>query len=123
MLRYYYYIVSIDNSQVLFGELPKKSLGLLYLKINKQKYNQMGGGNFLDKKEQILDLYFDKHLKQIQISKMVNASQQYISKIRDMKMRKVLENLAMQKSAKLLKLNIRKIMLEEKRKILFMNNY
>ena len=78
----------------------------------------------MDKKEQILDLYFDKHLKQIQISKMVNASQQYISKmIRDMKMRKVLENLAMQKSAKLLKLNIRKIMLEEKRKILFMNNY
>lgn len=35
----------------------------------------------MDKKEQILDLYFDKHLKQIQISKMVNASQQYISKI------------------------------------------
>ena len=81
MLRYYYYIVSIDNSQVLFGESPKKSLGLLYLKINKQKYNQMKGGNFLDKKEQILDLYFNKHLKQIEIAEIVNASQQYISKI------------------------------------------
>ena len=74
-------MIFIDFSQVLLKKRLKKSLELLCLKINKQKYNQMGGENFLDKKEQILDLYFDKHLKQIQISKMVNASQQYISKI------------------------------------------
>ena len=41
----------------------------------------MKGGNFLDKKEQILDLYFNKHLKQTEIAETVNASQQYISKI------------------------------------------
>lgn len=35
----------------------------------------------MDKKEQILDLYFNKHLKQTEISETVNASQQYISKI------------------------------------------
>lgn len=35
----------------------------------------------MDKKEQILDLYFNKHLKQTEIAKKVNASQQYISKI------------------------------------------
>ena len=35
----------------------------------------------MDKKEQILDLYFNKHLKQKDISEFVNATQQYISKI------------------------------------------
>lgn len=35
----------------------------------------------MDKKEQILDLYFNKHLKQAKIAKTVDASQQYISKI------------------------------------------
>ena len=35
----------------------------------------------MDKKEQILDLYFNKHLKQTEIAETVNASQQYISKI------------------------------------------
>ena len=35
----------------------------------------------MDKKEQILDLYFDKHLKQTEIAETINASQQYISKI------------------------------------------
>lgn len=35
----------------------------------------------MDKKEQILDLYFNKHLKQAKIAKIVDASQQYISKI------------------------------------------
>ena len=35
----------------------------------------------MDKKEQILDLYFNKHLKQTEISETVNASQHYISKI------------------------------------------
>ena len=35
----------------------------------------------MDKKEQILDLYFNKHLKQKEISELVNATQQYISKI------------------------------------------
>ena len=35
----------------------------------------------MDKKEQILDLYFNKHLKQTEIAEIVNASQQYISKI------------------------------------------
>lgn len=35
----------------------------------------------MDKKEQILDLYFNEHLKQIEIAEKVNASQQYISKI------------------------------------------
>ncbi len=35
----------------------------------------------MDKKEQILDLYFNKHLKQTEIAEKVNASQQYISKI------------------------------------------
>lgn len=35
----------------------------------------------MDKKEQILDLYFNKHLKQIEIAEKISASQQYISKI------------------------------------------
>ena len=34
----------------------------------------------MDKKEQILYLYFNKHLKQTEIAEKVNASQQYISK-------------------------------------------
>lgn len=32
-------------------------------------------------KEQILDLYFNKHLKQKEIAKLVNTSNQYVSKI------------------------------------------
>lgn len=40
----------------------------------------MKGGNLLDKKEQILDLYFNKHLKQKEIADIINVSQQYISK-------------------------------------------
>ena len=40
----------------------------------------MKGGNLLDKKEQILDLYFNEHLKQTKIADVVNVSQQYISK-------------------------------------------
>ena len=35
----------------------------------------------MDKKEQILDLYFNKHLQQTEISKQLQVSQQYISKI------------------------------------------
>ena len=35
----------------------------------------------MDKKEQILDLYFIKHLQQTEISKQLQVSQQYISKI------------------------------------------
>lgn len=35
----------------------------------------------MDKKKQILDLYFNKHLQQIEISKQLDVSQQYISKI------------------------------------------
>jgi len=35
----------------------------------------------LDKKEQILDLYYNEHLKQAEIAEIANASQQYISKI------------------------------------------
>lgn len=35
----------------------------------------------MNKKEQILDLYFNKHLKQIDISKKLDVSQQYISKV------------------------------------------
>ena len=35
----------------------------------------------MNKKERILDLYFNKHLKQIEIAEIVDASQQYISKI------------------------------------------
>lgn len=35
----------------------------------------------MNKKEQILDLYFNKHLKQTEIAEKVNVSQQYISKI------------------------------------------
>jgi len=41
----------------------------------------MKGGNFLNKKEQILDLYYNEHLKQAEIAEIANASQQYISKI------------------------------------------
>ena len=41
----------------------------------------MKGGIFLNKKERILDLYFNKHLKQTEIAEKVIASQQYISKI------------------------------------------
>ena len=40
----------------------------------------MKGGNLLEKKEQILDLYFNKHLKQKEIADIANTSQQYISK-------------------------------------------
>ena len=35
----------------------------------------------MDKKEKILDLYYNKHLKQIQIANEMDLSQQYISKI------------------------------------------
>ncbi len=35
----------------------------------------------MDKKEQILDLYFNKHLKQKQIAETLNCTQQYVSKI------------------------------------------
>ena len=35
----------------------------------------------MNKKERILDLYFNKHLKQTEIAEIVDASQQYISKI------------------------------------------
>ena len=35
----------------------------------------------MDKKDQILDLYFNKHLQQTEISKQLDVSQQYISKI------------------------------------------
>lgn len=35
----------------------------------------------MNKQEQILDLYFNKHLKQSEIAETVNATQQYISKI------------------------------------------
>ena len=35
----------------------------------------------MDKKEQILDLYFNKHLQQTEISNQLQVSQQYISKI------------------------------------------
>lgn len=34
----------------------------------------------MEKKEQILDLYFNKHLKQKEIADIANTSQQYISK-------------------------------------------
>ena len=35
----------------------------------------------MDTKEQILDLYYNKHLKQNEISKIVGKSSPYISKI------------------------------------------
>ena len=35
----------------------------------------------MNKQEQILDLYFNEHLKQEEIAKAVNVSQQYISKL------------------------------------------
>ena len=35
----------------------------------------------MDKKEQILDLYFNNHLQQTEISNQLQVSQQYISKI------------------------------------------
>ena len=35
----------------------------------------------MDKKEQILDLYFNKHLKQKQIAETLTCTQQYVSKI------------------------------------------
>ena len=35
----------------------------------------------MERKKQILDLYFNKHLQQIEISKQLDVSQQYISKI------------------------------------------
>ena len=38
-------------------------------------------GEILDMKEQILDLYFNKHLKQKEIAEIIHSSQQYISKI------------------------------------------
>ena len=36
----------------------------------------------MNKKERILDLYFNKHLKQTEIAEIVDDSQQYISKIK-----------------------------------------
>ena len=35
----------------------------------------------MNKKERILDLYFNKHLKQTEIAEIVDASQKYFSKI------------------------------------------
>lgn len=35
----------------------------------------------MDKKEQILDLYYNQHLKQVEIVNLLNVTQQYISKI------------------------------------------
>ena len=78
----------------------------------------------MDKKEQILDLYFNKHLKQIEIAEIVNASQQYISKIIKKDGRYENEKSSRKSSnAKLLKPNIRRIMLEKKKKISLTSNY
>ena len=35
----------------------------------------------VDNKEKILDLFFNEHLKQVDISKELNVSKQYVSKI------------------------------------------
>jgi transcriptional regulator with XRE-family HTH domain len=59
-------------------------MGELYLKSYKQKINLINLKevvSFLNVKEQILDLYFNKHLKQKEIAKLVNTSNQYVSKI------------------------------------------
>lgn len=81
----------------------------------------------MDKKEQILDLYFNKHLKQAKIAKIVDASQQYISKIIKKDERYENEKSSRKsknaKNEKLLKLNIRRIMLEKKKKISLTSNY
>ena len=70
----------------------------------------------MDKKEQILDLYFNKHLKQKDISELVNATQQYISKIIKTDERYEKEKASRKKTnaekEKLLKQNIKKIILE-----------
>lgn len=34
-----------------------------------------------DKKERILDLFFNEHLKQVEIAKIVDVKKQYVSKI------------------------------------------
>lgn len=78
----------------------------------------------MDKKEQILDLYFNKHLKQTEIAKKISASQQYISKIIKKDERYEDEKSSRKsKNEKLLKLNIRRIMLEKKKKISLTSNY
>ena len=79
----------------------------------------------MSKKETILDLYFNKHLKQKEIANQVGTSQQYISKkqMKDIMKKKVPENLLMQKKEKLHKQNIKKIMLELRRMTLLMKNY
>lgn len=81
----------------------------------------MKGGNLFEKKEQILDLYFNKHLKQNKIADVVNVYQQYISKtIKEnerYEQKKVLENLLTQRKEKLHKQNIKRIMLEVLKKI------
>lgn len=67
----------------------------------------------MDKKEQILDLYFNKHLKQKQIAETLNCTQQYVSKIikKDERYQteKTLGNLLMLKNEKYFKQNIKKV--------------
>lgn len=58
------------------------SIGELYKKSCKQKVNQFGRRYFrLENQESILDLYYNKHLKQKDIATMVGVSKQYVSKV------------------------------------------
>ena len=58
------------------------SIVVFYKKSCKQKINQFGRRYFrLENQENILDLYYNKHLKQKDIVTMVGVSKQYVSKI------------------------------------------
>ena len=58
------------------------SIGELYKKSCKQKVNQFGRRYFrLENQENILDLYYNKHLKQKDIATTVGVSKQYVSKV------------------------------------------
>jgi site-specific recombinase xerD len=58
------------------------SIGELYKKSCKQIVNQFGRRYFrLENQENILDLYYNKHLKQKDIATMVGVSKQYVSKV------------------------------------------
>ena len=55
-----------------------------------------------DKKEKILDLFFNEHLKQVDIAKMLDISKQYVSKVvkADSKYEKTKENKLKQNAIK-----------------------
>ena len=84
-------------------------------------------GEILDMKEQILDLYFNKHLKQKEIAEIIHSSQQYISKIVKKDERYETEKISRKsintEKRKIAQADYQKNYVRKKIKILLMNNY